>query len=59
MSRLAVLALAFPPLVACSGEQGERAQQLLKRAEAAQARLTSATYESRMNVSFEGSGSAS
>jgi hypothetical protein len=54
MRRLAVLALAVLPLAACSGEQGARAQQLLTRAEAAQARLTSATYEARMNVSVDG-----
>jgi hypothetical protein len=54
MRRLAVLALAVLPLAACSGEQGARAQQLLTRAEAAQARLNSATYEARLSVSFEG-----
>lgn len=54
MRRLAVFALAVLSLAACSGEQGQRAQQLLTRAEAAQARLTSATYEARMNVSMEG-----
>jgi hypothetical protein len=54
MRRLAVLALAVLALAACSGEQGARAQQLLTRAEAAQALLTSATYEARINVSFEG-----
>jgi hypothetical protein len=54
MRRLAVVALAVLPLAACSGEQGEHAQQLLTRAQAAQARLTSATYEARMNVSMDG-----
>lgn len=54
MRRLAVLALAVLPLAACSGEQGERAQQLLTRAQTAQARLTSATYEARLNVSMDG-----
>jgi hypothetical protein len=54
MRRLAVLALAVLPLAACSGDQGARAQQLLTRAEAAQARLTSATYEARIDVSMEG-----
>jgi hypothetical protein len=54
MRRLAVLALAVLALAACSGEQGARAQQLLTRAEAAQARLTSATYEARMSVSMDG-----
>jgi hypothetical protein len=41
-------------LSACSGEQGERAQQLLARAEAAQARLSSATYEARMTFTMDG-----
>ena len=54
MRRVAALALAVLPLLACSGEQGERAQQLLTRAQAAQARLTSATYEARMTVSMDG-----
>jgi hypothetical protein len=54
MRRLFALGLAAFALSACSGEQGERAQQLLRRAEAAQARLTSATYEARMNVSVDG-----
>jgi len=48
------LALAAIALTACSGEQGERAQQLLARAEAAQARLTSATYEARMTFKMDG-----
>jgi hypothetical protein len=52
--RLAVLALAVPVLAACSGEQGERAEQLLTRAEAAQARLSSATFDARMSFSIEG-----
>lgn len=54
MRRLFALGLAAAALSACGGEQGERAQQLLNRAEAAQARLSSATYEARMNVSFDG-----
>lgn len=54
MRRLFALGLAALALSACSGEQGQRAQQLLTRAEAAQARLTSATYEARMNVSMDG-----
>jgi hypothetical protein len=41
-------------LSACSGEQGERAQQLLARAEAAQSRLSSATYEARMTLTMGG-----
>jgi hypothetical protein len=52
--RFAVLALLVPVLAACSGEQGERAEELLTRAEAAQAQLSSATFDARMNVSFEG-----
>jgi hypothetical protein len=48
---LIVLAIV---LSACSGEQGERAQQLLTRAEAAQARLSSATYEARMTFMMDG-----
>jgi hypothetical protein len=54
MRRLFALCLAATALSACSGEQGQRAQELLKRAEVAQARLTSATYEARLNVSSEG-----
>jgi hypothetical protein len=46
--------LAAIALTACSGEQGERAQQLLARAEAAQAGLTSATYEARMTFELDG-----
>lgn len=54
MRRLAVLALALPALAACSGEQGERAEQLLTRAQAAQSRLSSATFEARMNFTIDG-----
>jgi hypothetical protein len=54
MRRLAVLVLAVPLLAACSGEQGERAEQLLTRAQAAQARLSSATFDARMSFSLEG-----
>jgi hypothetical protein len=54
MRRFAVLALAVPALAACSGEQGERAQQLLIRAQAAQGRLSSATVEARMNFTVDG-----
>lgn len=48
------LTLAAVALSACSGEQGEHAQQLLARAEVAQSRLTSATYEARMTFTMEG-----
>jgi hypothetical protein len=54
MRRLAALALAVLPLAACSGEQGERAQQLLTRAQVAQARLSSATYEARVTFVMDG-----
>jgi hypothetical protein len=54
MRRLAVLALAVLPLTACSGEQGERAQQLLARAQAAQARLTSASFDARVTFVMDG-----
>jgi hypothetical protein len=54
MRRFAVLVLAVPVLAACSGEQGERAQQLLTRAQAAQARLSSATFDARMSFMLEG-----
>lgn len=54
MRRLAVLALAVLPLAACSGEQGERAQQLLTGAEAAQARLSSASFEAKVAFSLDG-----
>lgn len=54
MRRSAALALAALALTACSGEQGARAEQLLTRAQAAQARLTSATYEARLTFSLDG-----
>ena len=54
MRRFFSLALAAIALTACSGEQGKRAQQLLARAEAAQARLSSATYEARMTFEMDG-----
>jgi hypothetical protein len=52
--RLFALAFAAISLSACSGEQGRRAQELLTRAEAAQARLSSATYEARMTFAMDG-----
>jgi hypothetical protein len=54
MRRLAVLAVTAVALTACSGEQGERAQALLTRAQAAQAKLSSATYQARMTFSMDG-----
>jgi hypothetical protein len=54
MRRLAVLAVSAVVLTACSGEQGERAQALLTRAQTAQAGLRSATYEATMTFSMDG-----
>jgi hypothetical protein len=54
MRRLAALFLAAVSLPACAGEHGERAQELLARAQAAQARLTSASYEARMTFTMDG-----
>ncbi len=54
MRRLAAPLLAVLVLAGCSGEQGERAQQLLTRAQTAQARLTSMGYEMKMTFGFEG-----
>jgi hypothetical protein len=54
MRRFFLLGCAAVALSACSGEQGERAQQLLTRAQAAQARLSSATYDARMTFLMDG-----
>jgi hypothetical protein len=54
MRRLAAPLLAVLVLAGCSGEQGERAQQLLTGAQSAQARLTSMSYEMRMTFGMEG-----
>lgn len=54
MRRFLPLVLCALTLPACSGEHGEQAQQLLARAEAAHARLTSATYEARIAFTMEG-----
>jgi hypothetical protein len=54
MRRLAALFAAVLALTACSGEQGERAQALLTRAQVAQSKLQSATYEARMTFSVDG-----
>lgn len=54
MLRFAAPVLAALVLAGCSGEQGERAQQLLTRAQVAQAGLTSMNYEMRMTFGLEG-----
>jgi hypothetical protein len=54
MRRLAAPVLAVLVLAGCSGEQGERAQQLLNRAQTAQAGLTSMSYEMRMTFELDG-----
>jgi hypothetical protein len=54
MRRLSALGLAAVALSACSGEQGERAQQLLTRAQVAQARLQSAEFEARIAFTMDG-----
>ena len=54
MRRIAAPLLAILVLAGCAGEQGQRAQQLLDRAQAAQARLSSMSYELRMTFSFQG-----
>lgn len=54
MRRFAAPVLAVFVLAGCSGEQGERAQQLLNRAQTAQAGLTSMSYEMRMTFGLEG-----
>ena len=54
MRSVAALAVAVALLSACSGADGERAQQLLDRAQAAHARVASAEYELRMTFSTRG-----
>lgn len=54
MRQAAALALAAVSLTACSGEDGQRAQRLLSRAQTAQAQLVSAGYEVRMTFSVDG-----
>jgi hypothetical protein len=54
MRRLAAPVLAVLVFAGCSGEQGERAQQLLNRAQTAQAGLTSMSYEMRMTFGLDG-----
>jgi hypothetical protein len=54
MRRLPALLLAAVVLSACSGEQGERAEQLLTRAEAAQAKLRSASFDASIAFAMDG-----
>lgn len=58
MIRRALIAVAALATVfvgaGCSGPEGLEAQQLLQQSQAAQARLSSATYEAQLEVSFEG-----
>ncbi|HEV2712933.1 MAG TPA: hypothetical protein VGU26_07535 [Gaiellaceae bacterium] len=54
MRRLAALAFAAVALSACSGEQGERAQQLLTGAQTAQGKLHSATFQARIAFAMDG-----
>jgi len=54
MRRIPALMLAAVAFSACSGEQGERAQQLLTRAEAAQAKLRSATFDAKVVFVMDG-----
>jgi hypothetical protein len=50
---VAALAVALVG-AACSGPEALEAQQLLQHSQAAQARLSSATYEAQFEISFEG-----
>lgn len=54
MRRFAALAFAALAVSACSGEQGGRAQQLLTRAQTAQGKLRSATFEARIAFTVDG-----
>jgi hypothetical protein len=54
MRRIPALVLAALALSACSGEQGERAQQLLTRAETAQARLRSIAFDAKVTFVMDG-----
>lgn len=53
MRRSAALAFVALAVSACSGEHGARAQELLNRAQAAQARLRSATFQARVAFSMD------
>ena len=52
--RVVTIVAAGLLLAGCSTEEGMRAQELLQRAEAAQAALTSSTFDGSMAVSVEG-----
>jgi hypothetical protein len=54
MGRIAALGLAALALTGCAGAQGERAQQLLNRAQVAQSRLTSMSYDVRVTFAMDG-----
>ena len=52
--RVVTLLAAGLLLTGCSTEEGRRAQELLQQAEAAQASLTSSTFDGSMSISFGG-----
>ncbi|HEX7256251.1 MAG TPA: hypothetical protein VF236_10020 [Gaiellaceae bacterium] len=54
MRRVAAPLLAVLLLAGCSGAEGERAQELLSRAQTAQARVSSMGYELRMTFNLDG-----
>jgi hypothetical protein len=54
MGRIAALGLAVLALTGCAGAQGERAQQLLNRAQVAQSGLTSMSYDVRVTFAMDG-----
>jgi hypothetical protein len=54
MRRIPALLLAAVALSACSGEQGELAQQLLTRAETAQAGLRSIAFDAKVTFVMDG-----
>ncbi len=52
--RLVTLLAVLSVLAGCSSEEGLRAQELLQQAEAAQAKLTSSTFDGSLGVAAEG-----
>lgn len=54
LSRLALVLVVGLVATGCAGADGRRAQELLAQAEAAETRLTSASYELELSVSAEG-----